>query len=290
MAIGTRSKDVSPSSSRSFSPLVRASGCERIATRGWVPVLVAVCPRTWLVWQSGTSNEPVPILTWGTPSGILGDKVGCPRHAHVSISVTRLASVWKLRFGGCFWGISRRDSNAFRGLTISLRSADSFHGHIKLMESACAGGRFVRLFGDPHMRPRKGESFAARFRHPVQVAVRACDLFYGVGGCGVDQIYPLLKSPLDHFEDHLVVVGFMTFDFDRKFLSPWTGQKPRSISRVGQLELTNVPIEADPAEWFDGNPPSIRSYRAAAMTQQARAHLPKLMSDSKVEGSSSDAA
>ena len=75
----------------------------------------------------------------------------------------------------------------------------------------------------------------------------------------------------------------MTFDLDRSVLSVRVGQKPRFVAEHGQLRLTNVPIEANPTDWFAAHPPTVRSYVAAMLSQQVRKHVSALRRDPKIE-------
>ncbi len=146
-----------------------------------------------------------------------------------------------------------------------------------------AGRRPVLMYGDSFTACAKSEKcFQDILNVDDEFARDHVLLNYGVGGYGLGQIYLLLKNSLDRYQDPFVVVGFMVFDLDRSFLSVRTGQKPRFVAKDGQLELTNVPIETNPADWFEMHPPTIRSYVAAAVKQQARAHFPTLMRDEGV--------
>ena len=108
-------------------------------------------------------------------------------------------------------------------------------------------------------------------------------LNYGVGGYGLGQIYLLIKNSLDRYQNPFVVVGFMTLDLDRSVLSVRIGQKPRFVAEHGQLRLTNVPIKANPADWFATHPPTVRSYVAAMLSRQARKYAPALLRDPDIE-------
>jgi hypothetical protein len=147
-----------------------------------------------------------------------------------------------------------------------------------------AGRRPVLMYGDSFTRCAYSEKcFEDILNADEEFAMDHALLNYGVGGYGLGQIYLLLKNSLDHYPDPIVVVGFMTFDLDRSILSVRTGQKPRFVAEDGQLELTNVPIAADPADWFEVHPPTLRSYVAAALKRQARKHFPTLMRDADIE-------
>jgi hypothetical protein len=147
-----------------------------------------------------------------------------------------------------------------------------------------AGRRPVLMYGDSFTKCANSEKcFQDILNADDEFARDHVLLNYGVGGYGLGQIYLLLKNSLDLYQNPIAVVGFMTLDLDRSFLSVRTGQKPRFVAEDGQLELTNVPIEADPADWFEAHPPTLRSYVAAALKQQARAHFPTLMRDADVE-------
>jgi len=85
-------------------------------------------------------------------------------------------------------------------------------------------------------------------------------LNYGVGGYGVDQICLLLKNSVDNFERPFVIMTLMTLDLDRSILSVRTGQKPYFDVRDDKLMLRGAPINPHPDDFFNQNPPKIKSY------------------------------
>jgi len=85
-------------------------------------------------------------------------------------------------------------------------------------------------------------------------------LNYGVGGYGVDQISLLFKNSYHLYNKPFVVFGLLTTDLDRSILSVRTGQKPYYVIKGDSLQLTNVPINKNPKDYFDNNPPQIKSY------------------------------
>jgi hypothetical protein len=82
----------------------------------------------------------------------------------------------------------------------------------------------------------------------------------GVGSYGVGQIYLLFRSSVDQYHDPFVVMSIMTRDLDRSILTVRNGQKPYFEIVEDELLLRGVPIAADPVEYFEHNPPQIRSY------------------------------
>ncbi len=85
-------------------------------------------------------------------------------------------------------------------------------------------------------------------------------LNYGVGGYGVDQAAMLCSKTAPHFERPLVVFGMLTTDMDRTILSVRTGQKPYLDEEGGKLKLKGLPIDLDPAHYFEENGVGINSY------------------------------
>ncbi len=90
-------------------------------------------------------------------------------------------------------------------------------------------------------------------------------LNYGVGGYGVDQIYLLCSLTVNQFRDAFIVVSILPTDMDRSVLTVRTGQKPWFELSSGKLELKGVPIESVPSEFFEKNPPEIKSYMYARL-------------------------
>lgn len=85
-------------------------------------------------------------------------------------------------------------------------------------------------------------------------------LNYGVGGYGVDQIYLLCSLSFKIHENPFVVISILPNDMDRSILKVRTGQKPYFELVNNELELRGVPINPDPAEYYEQNPPGIKSY------------------------------
>ncbi len=88
-------------------------------------------------------------------------------------------------------------------------------------------------------------------------------LNYGVGGYGVDQVYMLCSLTVKKFNDPLVVFSIMPTDMDRCILGVRTGQKPYFAEENGQLALKGIPIDSNPARFFEEHGPSITSYMYA---------------------------
>jgi len=85
-------------------------------------------------------------------------------------------------------------------------------------------------------------------------------LNYGVGGYGVDQIYLLFKESVDNYENPFVVFSLLTTDMDRSVLKVRDAQKPYFVHENNELKLHGVPITLSSKEFFDKNPPDIKSY------------------------------
>jgi hypothetical protein len=85
-------------------------------------------------------------------------------------------------------------------------------------------------------------------------------LNYGVGGYGVDQIYLLCSLSLKLHENPFVVISILPNDMDRSILTVRTGQKPYFELENNQLALKGVPLNPNPADFYEQNPPSIKSY------------------------------
>ncbi len=85
-------------------------------------------------------------------------------------------------------------------------------------------------------------------------------LNYGVGGYGVGQISLLSQKVIPLFKNPFVVFSLLTYDLDRSVLSVRTGQKPYYKIENDSLKLCGIPINSNPKEFFDSNPPEITSY------------------------------
>jgi len=85
-------------------------------------------------------------------------------------------------------------------------------------------------------------------------------LNYGVGGYGVDQIYLLFKESVDNYENPFVVFSLLTTDMDRSALKIRDAQKPYFVFEDNEIKLQGVPITLSSKEFFDKNPPDIKSY------------------------------
>jgi hypothetical protein len=128
--------------------------------------------------------------------------------------------------------------------------------------SKIQGRRAVLLYGDSFAGclTTKGECFQGILNADDEFAARCYLLNYGVGNYGVDQIFLLLKNSLDHFQNPFVIVSVLTQDIDRSTLSVRIGQKPYFELVDGELVLQGSPIDANPKDFFEKNPPTIPSY------------------------------
>lgn len=83
---------------------------------------------------------------------------------------------------------------------------------------------------------------------------------YGVGGYGVGQMSILMDSTIHRFENPYVFLAIMPMDLDRTILSFRIGQKPQFDLENGELVVKNLPVDKNPDNWLDDNPPEITSY------------------------------
>lgn len=120
--------------------------------------------------------------------------------------------------------------------------------------------RPVLLYGDSFAQCVGATCFQKILNNDSSFSKAHYFLNYGVGGYGVDQIYLLMQKSLDHFEKPFVIVSIMTTDIDRSYLKVRDGQKPFFTLEKGQLKLSKDSIYSNPAEYFEQNPPQIRSY------------------------------
>lgn len=122
----------------------------------------------------------------------------------------------------------------------------------------------VLLYGDSFAAcstlQNKQECFEGFFNNDPQLSQRYDLLNYGVGGYGVDQIFLLFRESLKHYQDPFVIIGIMTWDFDRSVLSVRIGQKPYYEVEEEELKLKGVPVSQDSNEFFREHPPQIWSY------------------------------
>jgi hypothetical protein len=128
--------------------------------------------------------------------------------------------------------------------------------------SSIKGRKAVLLYGDSFARcvTTEEECFQGILNSDDEFAARCYFLNYGVGNYGVDQIYLLLKSSIDHFQNPFVIVSLLTQDIERSTLSVRIGQKPYFELVDGEIVLQGIPISSDPKEFFTKNPPTIFSY------------------------------
>ncbi len=91
---------------------------------------------------------------------------------------------------------------------------------------------------------------------------------YGVGGYGLDQIYLMMRSSLDHFAglDPIVIVSFLIDDdLERSALPFRCWPKPRFYVRDAAL-IEPEPVQTDTLQYLADNPPAIRSYLQRLLT------------------------
>jgi hypothetical protein len=127
------------------------------------------------------------------------------------------------------------------------------------------GRRKVLFYGDSYVG---GNALEANWL-PALLEKQLGDvdvLHLGVGGYGPDQMHLLFKETAPLVDPpHLVVMGLMTFSFDRAAQRVRSYQKPLLALRAdGTLEVTNLPIDAEPERFFRKAKLSFASYVLAA--------------------------
>lgn len=123
------------------------------------------------------------------------------------------------------------------------------------------GRRPVLLYGDSFAAcVEESECFQDLLNRDSAFARENYLLNYGVGGYGVGQSALLCQTTAPRYEKPLVVFSTLTTDIDRTILSVRTGQKPYFDVADGELQLKGYPIEPNPADFFEHNPPEITSY------------------------------
>jgi hypothetical protein len=121
--------------------------------------------------------------------------------------------------------------------------------------------RPVLLYGDSFAQGMDNAIFIQDvLNNDHEFSEKYCMLNYGVAGYGVDQIYLLFNETIDLYKDAFFIFSFMIHDIDRCVLSVRVGQKPYFEIVDGKLELKGVPINPDPTDFFENNPPQIKSY------------------------------
>ncbi|MEO6707989.1 MAG: hypothetical protein ABI054_02175, partial [Planctomycetota bacterium] len=130
-------------------------------------------------------------------------------------------------------------------------------------EDTIRGRRPVLLFGDSFAQclTLPGDRFQSIFERS-EFARDHVLLNYGVGGYGLDQIYLLLKSSLDRFQQQnpIVIVSVLVEgDFDRSVLSFRAWPKPR-LEIVDDQLVTRGPVQTNVRGYLEQNPITIRSY------------------------------
>ncbi len=126
---------------------------------------------------------------------------------------------------------------------------------------AAKGKRPVLLYGDSFaMCVDSVECFEDILNRDSAFASDNFLMNYGVGGYGVDQIYLLFKNTVDKFENPFVIFSLLTTDMDRSMLNVRDAQKPYFVLNDEGLELQGVPITLSSKEFFEQNPPDIKSY------------------------------
>jgi hypothetical protein len=120
--------------------------------------------------------------------------------------------------------------------------------------------RPVLLYGDSFAECVERPCFQDILNYDLTFSKKCYLLNYGVGGYGLDQIYILMTQTVPKYKDPIVIFSLLTEDIDRSVLSVRGGQKPRFRLEGGKFRLTNVPIDSNPADFFERARPRIYSY------------------------------
>jgi hypothetical protein len=133
------------------------------------------------------------------------------------------------------------------------------------------GRRKVLFYGDSYVG---GHSEPANWL-PVLLEnqLHGVDVLHlGVGGYGPDQMHLLMLETLPRVDrPHVVLMGVMSFSFDRASQGVRSYQKPRfRLKPDGSLELINVPIWRSPRLYYALKGPSFWSYSRAAERRRRR--------------------
>ncbi len=121
--------------------------------------------------------------------------------------------------------------------------------------------RPVLLYGDSYAQCVTGvECFQDILNRDTAFVKNHFLLNYGVGGYGVDQIQLLFKNTAHHYKNPFVIFSVMVSDLDRTIMPFRTGQKPYYKIENDSLILQGVPIDSNPANYIQNNPPNIKSY------------------------------
>lgn len=118
----------------------------------------------------------------------------------------------------------------------------------------------VLLYGDSFAACATKTCFQDLLNQDIGFSDRCYLLNYSVGGYGVDQIQLLYKHSINLYSNPIVIISFMTLDLDRSILSVRIGQKPYYTIENNLLVLKGVPINPNPVDYFEENPPRIKSY------------------------------
>lgn len=135
--------------------------------------------------------------------------------------------------------------------------------------------RPVLLYGDSFARC-VGTCFQDILNNDADFSNDYYLLNYGMDGYGLDQIYLLFKTSVDHYRNPLIVISLMTLDLDRSILSYRGAQKPYFIVENSKLKLVENSINTDPAVLLSNNEPQITSYlyRRILFSEFVGKHLP----------------
>ncbi len=121
--------------------------------------------------------------------------------------------------------------------------------------------RPVLLFGDSFANcSALSICFETILNNDPEFAEKYYLLNYGIGGYCVGQISLLIENCKKNYQDPIIIFGFMNRDVERSILSVRIGQKPYFVVEHDSLITKGYPIEPNAADFFQKNPPGIRSY------------------------------
>lgn len=151
------------------------------------------------------------------------------------------------------------------------RSADNPLGSVARRPPPPARGPSILCVGDSFMAGASSMPMNERLPHQLDRRTPGRRVYnFAVPGYGLDQILLRTCGLLEHFERPTLVVGVMTLDLDRSLLQVRDAPKPRFVLDAGRLQLTNVPLPADPEVWFRAHPVALKSFGFALLRQKLR--------------------
>jgi len=123
-----------------------------------------------------------------------------------------------------------------------------------------ARGNKILFYGDSYVRGVADPDYEIpNYLNSRLSNARVIDL--SAGGYGLDQMFLMFELTHEKVTRPYVIFGILVDDdLDRSILSVRTGQKPYFDLEDGRLALKGIPVDQDPAHYFNTNPPRIKSY------------------------------